>query len=546
MDKVTSVAIITVFLFATKPVFSQDSIIKEDSLDNEAITGTQNKARIDSLRITVKGYPVVGAQNDTIFYIYSKIGSFTPQERAASISGKIKKLYNDDFLNIDSIINVQSENTIDIVYKDMIVMSVSESDAMWSNKTKADLADENSKKIKESILSAKKGNRVIVLLFRIGLVILVFGVIYLLIRLINTGHKKTGQFIIRNKESWFRSLSYKDYTFLSVEQELKLVTFSLKLIRWFFIILLLYLVLPVIFSIFPFTQGWAGVLFRLVWSPFKGVLISIWDFVPNIFSILVIYLVFRYSIRLVKYVFSEINSGNLKLSGFHEDWAMPTFGIIRFLLYAFMFVLIFPYLPGSDSGIFKGVSVFIGVLFSLGSTSAISNIVAGLVITYMRPFKLGDRIKIGELTGDVIEKNMLITRLRTIKNEEITIPNSAVLSGNTINYSSISKNDGLIIHTTVTIGYDVPWRDMHQALIEAALKTEFISEEPIPFVLQTSLDDFFVSYQINAYTYESNKQASIYSELHRNIQDVCKEKGIEIMSPHYNAIRDGNKSTIPS
>jgi small-conductance mechanosensitive channel len=225
---------------------------------------------------------------------------------------------------------------------------------------------------------------------------------------------------------------------------------------------------------------------------------------------------------------------------------MPTFGIVKFLLYAFMFVLIFPYLPGSNSNIFKGVSVFLGVLFSLGSTSAISNMVAGLVITYMRPFKVGDRIKIGEIVGDVIEKNLLVTRLRTIKNEEITIPNSSILAGNTINYSAMSKMEGLIIHTTVTIGYSVPWKDMHQALIDAALRTDMIEKDPTPFVLQTSLGDFYVAYQINAYTREANKQAMVYSWLHQNIQDVCNERGIEILSPHYRAERDGNSTSIPA
>jgi small-conductance mechanosensitive channel len=366
-----------------------------------------------------------------------------------------------------------------------------------------------------------------------------------LIWLINKGHLKTEDYIVRRKDKWLRNLSYRNYTFLTVEQELRLITIILKLIKWFLILLLLYLVLPIIFSIFPFTQGWANVLFKLVWSPFKGVLIGIWKYIPNLFTIIVIYIVFKYVIRFVKYVFSEIDSGKLTLSGFHADWAMPTFGIIRFLLYAFMFVLIFPYLPGSDSSIFKGVSVFIGVLFSLGSSSAIANMVAGLVITYMRPFKIGDRIKIGDMTGDVIEKTMLVTRLRTIKNEEITIPNAFVLSGNTVNYSTSAKDEGLIIHTTVTIGYDVPWKDMHKALIDAALKTGLILHEPKPFVLQTSLDDFYVSYQINAYIRESNKQAAIYSDLHQNIQDVCNERGIEILSPHYRAARDGNMTTIP-
>lgn len=254
----------------------------------------------------------------------------------------------------------------------------------------------------------------------------------------------------------------------------------------------------------------------------------------------------KYFIRVVKYFFKEIESGKLSISGFHSDWAKPTYNIVRFLLYAFMFVLIFPYLPGSDSEIFKGVSVFIGILFSLGSTSAIANMVSGLVITYMRPFKIGDRIKIADVTGDVIEKTLLVTRLKTPKNEIITIPNSSVLTGNTINYTIQAEDTGLIIYSTVTIGYDVPWKLMHEVLLEAAFRTEYLLEDPKPFVLQTSLDDFYVSYQINAYTKEASKQASIYSNLHQNIQDVCNEKGVEILSPHYRAARDGNMSTIPA
>lgn len=171
--------------------------------------------------------------------------------------------------------------------------------------------------------------------------------------------------------------------------------------------------------------------------------------------------------------------------------------------------------------------------------------VAGLIITYMRPFRIGDRIKIADVVGDVVERTMLITRIRTSKNEIITIPNSSVLSGNTINYSSEAQDRGLILHTTVTIGYDVPWKDIHQALVDAALLTEMILAEPQPFVLQTSLDDYYVAYQINAYTREATRQGHIYSQLHQNIQNVCNERGIEILSPHYRAQRDGNETTIP-
>jgi small-conductance mechanosensitive channel len=496
------------------------------------------------LKESAVGYPVT-LLNDTLFLIYTKIGSSTPKERALNISKRIKTLYEDDFFNSDSIIITESENNTDLVYKELIIVSISQLDALINNSTKEELAGNYVKKIKSVILKEKEKTTLLKLLLRIGLMIVVIVVIGMLVWLIGKGHIRTEKFINEKKDKWLKDLSYKDYTFMTAEQELKLIRFFLKIIKWFFIVVLLYLVLPLVFSIFPFTRGWGNLLFGLVWSPFKGVLISVWDYLPNLFSILVIYFVMKYLIRFVKYIFSEIESGKLKISGFYQDWARPTYGIVRFLLYAFMFVLIFPYLPGSDSSIFKGVSVFIGVLFSLGSTSAIANMVAGLVITFMRPFKIGDRIKVGETTGDVIEKTMLVTRLKTIKNEEITIPNSAILSGNTTNYSSMSKDYGLIIHTTVTIGYDVPWNSVHQALIEAALRTETIMKEPAPFVLQTSLDDFYVSYQINAHTQEPGNQAFIYSELHRNIQDVCNEKGIEIMSPHYRSERDGNMTTIP-
>jgi small-conductance mechanosensitive channel len=258
------------------------------------------------------------------------------------------------------------------------------------------------------------------------------------------------------------------------------------------------------------------------------------------------YLVVRYSTKFIEYIFREIEREKLKVKGFYPDWAMPTYSIIRFILYAFMFVLIFPYLPGSDSTVFKGVSVFLGLLVSIGSSSAIGNIVAGLVITYMRPFKTGDRIKVDDVTGDVIEKTLLVTRLRTIKNEIITLPNALILQKNTMNYSTDALQNGLILHTTITIGYGTPWKDIQEALTDAALRTPHILKAPTPFVLQTALNDSYVAYEINAYTDKPNEKDNTYSDLHRHIQDACNERGIEIMSPTYLAARDGNASTIPA
>lgn len=491
-----------------------------------------------------KGYPV-HLFADTLFYIKTRLASLTPQERAANITERLHKVYKDDFLTPEDITLKANGNYMDIICDETVIMSVSERDAAFAELTNVELAGQYANKMKEAFVKARADRSLLKTLMRVGLVLLVLGGIFFLIRLIIKGHLWLESRIAANKEKLLKNLSYKDYTFLTADQELVVISWLLKAFKWFVIVLLVYLLLPLVFSIFPFTRGWADTLISFIWKPFSGIMVSFWEYLPNLFTIIVIVLVFKYSIRFVSYIFSEIDAGKLKINGFHEDWAIPTFSIVKFLLYAFMFIMIFPYLPGSDSGIFQGVSVFLGLLVSLGSSSAISNMVAGLVITYMRPFREGDRIKIGDVTGVVIEKTLLVTRLRTIKNEEITIPNSAVLSGNTTNFSVVAKSDGLIIHTTVTIGYDVPWREVHAALLESAGRTANLISGRQPFVLQTSLDDFYVAYQLNVYTAVADAVAPIYSELHQHIQDVFAERGIEIMSPHYRAERDGNEITIP-
>jgi len=375
------------------------------------------------------------------------------------------------------------------------------------------------------------------LILIIGIILYVVGKIFNRIKL----------YILKNSDKYFKGVSYNNINFLSPQRQQSLLMRLYGFIKIAALIFIVYLSLPALFSIFPATENYTKTLLHWILSPAKSALMGFIRFLPSLVTIIVIIFIFKYAIKVIKFFFDEIKQENIKIDGFYSDWAMPTFNIIRFLLLAFMIVVIFPYLPGSDSSIFKGVSVFVGVLFSLGSSNAIANMVAGLVITYMRPFKIGDFIKIGDVSGEVIEKTALVTRIRTPKFEDITIPNSTVLSSTSTNFSANTKqnNNGLLIHTTVTIGYDVPWKDIHKALIDAALKTEMTEKEPIPFVLQTSLDDFYVSYQINVYTKEPTKQPRIYSSLHQNIQDSFNAAGIEIMSPHYSALRDGNTTTIP-
>ena len=203
------------------------------------------------------------------------------------------------------------------------------------------------------------------------------------------------------------------------------------------------------------------------------------------------------------------------------------------LLAAFGVVVVFPYLPASDSAAFAGVSVFMGVLFSLSSSSAISNAIAGIVLTYTGAFRLGERVKLGDTFGDIVEVSMLATRVRTIKNEDITIPNSIVLGGAMTNYSRQAKSLGLILHTSVTIGYETPWRQVEAMLLLAAERTTGLAREPQPFVLEKKLGDFAVVYELNAYCGNVQAMNRLYAEMHRNILDVFNEYGVQIMTPAY-------------
>lgn len=368
---------------------------------------------------------------------------------------------------------------------------------------------------------------------------------FILYKTINTFFKVLNKKAEEWKGTLIKSVKVKNLEILSDERILETVKFGIKIGRFFFLILLFYFYITLLFSLFYFTRNWASTLFGYIINPLGNVAISFIKFLPHLFTILVIVFVTRYVIKFIKFIFAEIERETVTFVKFPPEWAVPTYKIVRFLVIVFAAIVIFPYIPGSDSSFFRGISIFLGILFSFGSTSAVANIVGGVVLTYMRPFKIGDRVKIADTVGDVIEKTLLGTRLRTIKNVDVTVPNSMVLGSHIINYSSSAKQKGLILHTRVTITYDAPWRKIHELLKSAASVTENILKEPEPFILQTALDDFYVHYELNVYTDKPNIMAKTYSDLHQNIQDKFNEAGIEIMSPHFTGVRDGNKIQIP-
>ena len=510
----------------------------------DSVKLAQQKARIDSLRQFTPGVPVV-VEGDTLFYLYTKRGGYTPLQRAEMIDAAITQLGKRFTLHPDSVYIESSDIVSDLMYGNKVIASFTDQDGLWEGRSREQLAADKRIVVVKKLKELKEEHSFWQLGKRILYFVLVLVGQYLLFRLTTWLFRKLKVRIQKLKDTKLKPISIQDYELLDTQRQVNLLIFLSNLLRYVLVFLQLLITVPLLFVIFPQTKGLADTIFSYIWNPVKDILVGIVDYIPNLFTIFIIWYAIKYLVRFVHYLSREIEAGRLKFGGFYPDWAMPTFHIIRFLLYAFMIAMIYPYLPGSRSGVFQGISVFVGLIVSLGSSTVIGNIIAGLVITYMRPFKLGDRIQLNDTTGNVIEKTPLVTRIRTPKNEVVTIPNSFIMSSHTVNYSSSAREYGLIIHSEVTIGYDAPWRQVHQLLIEAALNTPGVIDDPRPFVLETSLSDWYPVYQINAYIREADKLAQIYSDLHQNIQDRFNEAGVEIMSPHYMAMRDGNESTLP-
>jgi len=505
--------------------------------------GLQKPGHAQKSKATEKGYPVI-AHADTLFYIQNKLGSLSPAERAERTSAKIVALSEDLLFVPDSLTTFHDSTLIDIAYRGEVLLSLAKADADSVKMDRGIMAKAYQEIILQNINTYKKATDLTELLKRGGLSLLIIAILSLCIYFLNKYSNLFNAWLRIRLHQKISGLKIKNYELIDGENELILIRKILNLIKIAVIIILIYLTLPIVFRLFPWTEPWSDSLISFVLNPLKNIFRAIINFIPDFITIGVVVVVFHYLKKVIKFFSHEIAVERLTINGFYPDWAKPTYNIVKIILNAFMLVVIWPFIPGSDSGIFKGVSVFLGLLISFGSSSAISNGVAGMVITYMRPFKIGDIVKIGEVTGTVQEKSLLVTRILSFKNEVVTIPNSAILSGNTINYSSMASKGDLIIHTSITLGYDIPWAVVHELLIKAAVKSEGVIQEKSPFVLQTSLEDWFVAYELNVYINNPAKMPAIFSELHKNIHVDFDAAGIEIMSPHYQAIRDGNASTI--
>ena len=499
-------------------------------------SSTTNEKEIEKLRNKMRGRPIV-FEKDTLYYLYTSYGPYDIDTRVKYVEEKLKELYNDPYFVADSIKIKPAGDYLSVMYNDKTITGVSIVDALWENSSQTELAQRYANIIKNTIVKYKEQNSLKSVLIRLAELLLVLFIAFILVWAINRLFDFLKKITLNSEHRFLTSIRIRNYDFIKKPGIVKALVKILAILRIVFLLFLLITIIPLIFDIFPSTQYLSKIIVQWISEPIKNVGIAIIGYLPHLFYMVIIAVITRYVLKILRFFALEIERGILKIKGFHPEWAHTTYVLARMMLWVLALVIMFPHLPGSDSDAFKGISVFLGVLISLGSSSAISNAIAGIVISYMRPFQVGDWIKSGEIIGAVIEKNALVTRLKTINNEDITIPNSAILSGATMNFTSIGKEIGLALNVQVKVRYDYSDNLVEELLIEAALKTNGISPKPHPYIFQISLSELNAVYELNAYTFHPENMYFIKSDLTKNIQSTFRQANIEIFSTQYVEIR---------
>lgn len=463
------------------------------------------------------------------------VTAFPSAERAAAIASRIRAMAADETIPASALRPVESDHWTNIVVGETTIMEVFDADAIAEapGLTRQALARIYLKKISSAVQQYRAertpehlGRSMFraaawTVLLAFVLLLMILGLRWLMARMEHRYHSAIDQI-----ESETFRLIRAGWIWIGVR-------FIVRLAMGIASLAIFYAYLHIVLSYFPWTRPVSVHLRALTLAPLSALAGEVAAAIPSMLILLLIVVAARYVMSLARVFFSAVEKGTIRVAAFDVDWSKPTFNIVRILIIAFAVMIAFPYIPGSESAAFKGVTIFIGVLFSLGSSSFLANIIAGYTMTYRRAFHVGDRIKIGDLMGDVTEVGLMVTHLRSLKNEELVIPNSLILTSNIINYTSHARQQGLLLHTTVGIGYETPWRQVEAMLLLAAERTPGLLREPAPFILQQTLGDYAVNYELNVYCDKPSEMYRLYTELHRSVLDVFNEYNVQIMTPSY-------------
>jgi small-conductance mechanosensitive channel len=475
--------------------------------------------------------PVV-LDGETLFRVRGTT-TYPAEERARRIAGRIEEVARTASTAPETVQAVPGEDLVNINAGDRFLVAVTEADARLEGLDRRLLAAVYVDRIQGGLRAYRQARDPQVLLRgarrAVGATLLLLAAILGLRWAFRRLEARFG----RSYEEKIRSVQIQSFEILRAQRLRSAFRAVVRVLRAATAAVLVYLWLQFVLGSFPLTRPLAARLLTLVLGPLARLGGGLLALLPDFAFLLVLYLVTRWLLGLVRLFFDAVAKGHVTLSGFEPEWAVPTYRIVRIAVVAFALVVAYPYIPGSRSAAFQSISIFLGVMFSIGSSSFIANIIAGYSMTYRRAFRLGDRIQVGEVFGDVSEIRLQVTHVRSIKNEEIVVPNSSLLSSNVVNYSALARSRGLILHTTVGIGYETPWRQVEAMLLLAAERAPGLLREPAPFVLQKSLGDFCVVYEINVYCDAPAEMATLYTRLHQNILDVFNEYGVQIMTPAY-------------
>jgi small-conductance mechanosensitive channel len=487
--------------------------------------GAQSDAGgVDTAEVVVDGREILTVRGIT---------AFPAERRAREIRNAIIAVAEDETIPSRAVTLEEKDDRTVIVAGERFLLDLFDEDAALDGISRRVLAETVQLRLREAIMDYRldRTPRALTIksLYALGATLVAAGLFFGFRR----GFRGLDGVVVRRLQDDLKALEAQSARFVKAQQLASVLRGLIKALHILLGALTLYFYLNFVLGLYPWTRGFAVWLFDLILDPLEYMGETTLAKVPDLVFLVILFFITRYILRMIQVFFHSIDRGAIRLRSFEQEWAWPTYRILRLLVVIFAVVVAYPYIPGSDSEAFKGISILLGLIVSLGSSSIIANIIAGYSMAYRRPFKVGDRVKINDTAGEVIEIRVLVTRLRSLKNEEVVIPNTTILNGDVINYSTWAEQQGLILHTTVGIGYETPWRQVEAMLKLAADRTERLLKEPAPFVLRKALGDFAVSYELNAYCGEPASMAQIYSALHDNILDIFNEYGVAIMTPSY-------------
>ena len=455
---------------------------------------------------------------------------FTPADRERANEARLDRFLEEEYVGVITT-DPRAEGIMILIDGKNALMMIPDDVDPFTGQTLEEYVEEVVTLLDVALKNAKEQHSTTYLLRATGLSFLASFIYGLLIWGVHVLQRRVRPHILRLEHTFNKKMRHRRFLML-----IHLGSISFWLMRVVFWVLFLGLALKWLsfcLQQFPYTRHWGDQLNGKFLAFLGEAVRAIVEALPDLLIIAAIVLATRGVVWLAQAFFAGVESGRVQVEWMDVESARATKRIVTVIIWLFALVMIFPYIPGSDSDAFKGVSIFVGLLVSLGSAGVIGQFTSGLVLMYSHALKPGEYVKIGEHEGLVGALGFLSTKIHTKKNEEVHVPNTVILGTTVKNYTRLANAAGSILYTTVTIGYNTPWRQVHAMLLEAADRTAGLLKQPVPFVMQTALSDFYVEYQLNANIQHPEERLPVLAELHTHIQDVFHEHDVQIMSPHY-------------